>query len=337
MSRRLAEPSHAHLSLARVRGYVLLADLPLVLPTFVGVFGDSLLQVIDARTPFIHLVDRRTGSVLQSFGRHGRGPGEFQSVKALANGQHSSVHFWAFEVERRQFTRLTVRGRAIIADTAFSLVKGAEPISPVLVDDSTLLALNTTDAGGIVRINLRTGDVAISGRQRSYEMNGKAVSPFAARQAHTNTRGCFDRGRNALVRIHRYESAIEVLDLSGEARDSVHVPFHFRTRFVPEPDHGQLPEWGGDQRTGYQGCATTDSFIIALFAGHRMGSTESPVDAYNASYLHVFAWDGTFVKAIQLDEPIVAMALHRQTQTMYGVRFRPEPVLVSFDLSAALK
>jgi hypothetical protein len=139
------------------------------------------------------------------------------------------------------------------------------------------------------------------------------------------------------VRINRYESVVEILDVSGVFRDSVQVPFHFRTKFVPEPDHGQLPEWGGDQRTGYEGCVTTDAHIIALFAGRRMGSYDPPGDSHNASFLHVFSWDGAFIKAIQLDEPIVGMALHRGTNTLYGVRFRPEPVLVAFDIGAALK
>lgn len=330
--------SHAEFNPVEIQGKVLLADLPLVLPTQVYVLNDTLLQIAEARSPFISLIDRRSGALVRSLGRRGLGPGEFQSIGALANRESPSDSFWAYEMERRQLTRLTLTSTAVRADTALFIKKGVGVIAPVWLDDSTVVALNTTDSGAVIRVDLRTGSVSLRGPQQRFRLDdGQHVPPFAARQSAGEIRGCYSPSRQTFVRVNRYASRIAFISLDGVVTDSADVPYRFETAYEKEPDHGFILLWGGDQRAAYSACAATEKHLIALFSGNRMGSMDKPGEAHNAEFLHFFNWDGTLAKVVKLDQAIRGMALDEKTKTLYGVRFRPEPVLVSFNLASVLQ
>ncbi len=52
--------------------------------------------------------------------------------------------------------------------------------------------------------------------------------------------------------------------------------------------------------------------------------------------VHVFDWDGNFVRAIQLDGDVVAITVDHDEGVLYGIRHLPTPAIVRYSLTDAI-
>ena len=330
--------SHGTLAPVELSGRQLVADTMLGTPARVRILSDSLLLVVDALPPFFHLINRGDGRLLSSFGRKGGGPGEFNSAVdiALVSGQGS--RFWAYDVERKFMTLVDIDVAPGPDSRIIELRRIGYYHAPLFADDSTLIVQSNSDSSAVAVYDLTSGDVQLIGKGMQFSPpSGLQMSPTASRQLNSEVRMCAGpRGRYA--RFHRLSGRFELLDSNGVVR-AAKVPYAFEPTFENSPDHGLTVYIGNrDQRASYGECVATERYVFALFAGRRWGSLsrEEQNEFRNASFLHVFSWDGDYLAAAKFEEPIVGMDIDTLTGQLYGVRFRPEPSLVLFDLAPLL-
>jgi hypothetical protein len=336
---RVAELSHARLTPSELKAREVTADTLLGTPSSVEVLNDYLLLIVDALPPFFHLIHRQSGEVVSSFGVRGGGPGEFNSAVGVTLVKGRTGQFWAYDVERK-FVTLVEIGKPPGPDgRILELKRIGYYNAPLAADDSVLFVLGDSDSSAVVRYDFIRGEARLIGAGMSFEPPADGPIPLRAeRQLSTEVRMCAAPG-NRYARFHRLSGRLELLDDGGQVR-TASVPYSFEPVYQASPDHGYVVQLStADQRSGYQECVASDRYVIALFAGRRWGSLsrEQQSEFRNSSFIHVFSWEGELLGTARLSEPIVGMDLDVARMELFGVRYRPEPAVVVFDVRHFLR
>ena len=79
----------------------------------------------------------------------------------------------------------------------------------------------------------------------------------------------------------------------------------------------------------YGSCATED-YVYTLYSGRNM--KDYGEKAFKSNLIHVYDWDGTLVKKLQLDIDINKMVITKDNRKIYAIADLPDPVLVIFEL-----
>ena len=60
------------------------------------------------------------------------------------------------------------------------------------------------------------------------------------------------------------------------------------------------------------------------------------VSQFMGRFVHVFDLAGNFVKAIELDTDVVAIAVHEDSSVLYALRHDPHPAVLRYSLAGVL-
>jgi len=289
--------------------------LDLALPTRVLVQGEWLVVLDAASDSVVRIIRRADGSLYQSLGPHGRGPGEFHGAWSLsAGGSAGTVS--VFDVGLRRVTLIDLpRTPGAYAQVGASLQLTTEgyPTGAAWLDSTGLVAPGFY------------GDVSLArfgpdGRR----IGGLGANPFryssrAPLQA-SQTRMAVRPGRHFVALARRFASVIELVDLERGTSRGITGPVALHAN----PEVPQI-----DQRA-YVDVSATTRHIVAAFSGRvasEVGSSSSFADC-----LHVFTWDGTFRAAFRLDSDVLAIAVVEGDEAVYALRHEPQPALIRFEV-----
>jgi hypothetical protein len=82
----------------------------------------------------------------------------------------------------------------------------------------------------------------------------------------------------------------------------------------------------------FMGLACSDKYVYAVYAGRTIeeyGITE----AFQGDHLLIYDWKGNPVKHYLLEKPLYSLGYEEETQTLYGISYDPEGVLVEYQLN----
>lgn len=128
------------------------------------------------------------------------------------------------------------------------------------------------------------------------------------------------------ARLHLYNT-------DGSLRSSVAgpraVPVGYRTKKGPE-NSGRIDFVPNKEtRFAYVSVTSNTREVYALFAGESFG-VAGAAGVFAGSEVHIFSWDGAFLRAIRLSEPITKIAVSEGDDVLYGisstdvVQFKPK-------------
>jgi hypothetical protein len=133
---------------------------------------------------------------------------------------------------------------------------------------------------------------------------------------------------------NRHASKLEIYGADGALIATTDGPYPFRPKY--SVGEGKQPsfEAASDLRYGYLSVAATDQHILALFSGRT--HYPFPTTAVYGRYVHVFDWDGRFIKALRLDRDVHFIATGAPYTQLYAAALEPEPAVLEYPIGAAL-
>lgn len=332
----VAEFDHGDHEVIDVSFRALSTDEALGIPWRVRVLSDSSLIVADFRPPYLHVIERSSGRVAMSFGRAGRGPGEYISQPEIAVTTNSRYPVVAWSWDLARMTRVSLDRFAPQPDSALSVDISGRTNNPISLGDSAVLLSRASDTTAVATVSIRSGVWTMGGNPISY-IPSDSLTPLARISLPGELTMCANDDRTLLFRGSRIAGRAEITDITASSVDTLDAPYSFTPFYKWDPEYaGYVAEWTGAQRKGYVDCAGGGNLILALFSGRRSGSFKNAYERLLARYVHVFRWDGTLVRVLRLSEPVFSIAFDAKTGLLYGAVWEPEPSIVVADLTAAL-
>lgn len=292
------------------------------LPMRLAVAGDRVIVLDALGTQTVHILDAETGALIESFGGRGEGPGEFEGPRSI-DVDPSGDAFWIHDVAQQRSTLFPIESSTAESGRhreirILKYAEGVGVIEPIHLGDREILA------GGMFE-NGRLGHLDPEGRlvRASGELPPapKGVPPHQIQFIHQGVlRGTPSRDRFALSSM--FFTRVELFDRHGISRGFVEAPVELNPelRTSRRGEHRTVFV-SSEAPAGYIDLAVTDEAIFALFSGRDPGVYGE--DAGYADQVHVFAWTGDFVGALDLGYDAVAIAVSTDGKTLYTARHAP--------------
>jgi hypothetical protein len=276
---------------------------------------DQLLQY------HLTTIDLNDGAI-QHFGRHGEGPREMRTPFS-ASLRPGSDEVWVYDFDLNRFNVLDLRGaepefrRTAPAPGGVRLldpVVGKELISNVLSADATLLIGPAGERNGHRLINLGLPFDSAS-----------HPAQVARRLLNRTFMGSSPDGERFAI-AYQFIPRVEIVSRGGE---------HLATALGPRDGHPSYRMqdgrffWNDDNLSLYTGVAASDRHVYVLYCGCRFAA------AQEMRAVHVFDWNGNFVKELAFDRPVNAIAVTPDDGLLYGAVEEPHPSIVEWRLTGA--
>jgi hypothetical protein len=305
------------------------------LPLTLASAGDQLFIGDAALSPAIHVARLSDGEILESIGRRGEGPGEFMALPRFFGGAWGTEErIWAYDPALGRATGIPLGGRVRRDEDGFEVrrlgldfsIHDLRPLSDTLLVgwglwDSARLVIMGHDGkaiGGLGTVpdppSLKTLNPML--RQRAYQ-------PFIAVSP--------DRSKVALAAWRA--SRVDLFPEPMEGREiSTDGPFSFPADVeLTETLRANRLMRGPASRAGHLGIAATESAVITLFSGRLEYAFRDRMD--EGEFLHVYQWDGSFVRAYRLDRAARAIACaDGSCNTLLAVVWSPAPAVIRYHL-----
>lgn len=301
-------------------------------PSDIAVLGPHLV-VLDRLGPAPVLVLRaEDGSVARTFGRKGRGPGEFNTVSSILPANGSDSRFWVFDFNQRRLTEVDLAREPAAAPSSVRVVglssTGKILSGPAWVSDTLLLSPGIfDDAGRLARVNARGELLGFAGPSPP----GAETVPMRVRQHAYQSVTSFNPRRGLLAVGTRHADRIEVYRPDGSLVRQWNGAGGFEPLYTVATFAGTPTFAGSDEMVhGYVDVATTEKHVYGLFSG-RTRKEHGGRSSYGEQ-VHVFDWDGKLQRVFRLDQDVIDIAVPEDEHTLYAVVPEPEPKVVKYRL-----
>ncbi len=324
-----AELDHTAVGVIDAKSEILFESDTLALPSDIAVVGDNVVVIDNANEPAVFVVDRTSGEVLRAIGRRGDGPGEFRQPWTLDAVSGSTSEVWVYDLALGRLTKLDVTTSEDSADSKIvTLQSNGAATGPIWTDANTIVSLGLFATGRLAVFNVDGERMDTFGTVPLGPPNVPATVKQHAYQAtlvpHPE--------RHLLAAVTRHASRIELYRSDGSTVAMLDGPLPFEPRYsVRSTADVPVLKTGDDLRFGYIDGAGTNKYLFALFSGRTREGF--PGRANFARFVHVFNWNGTFVKALRLDHDVLSIAVDRESTTLYAVTHDPTPAILRYALS----
>ena len=291
-------------------GLQVVADSLLVCQDVPGVADSNLFKVYALR-------DSR---YLGSFGKQGRGPGEWLSPR-MGQGRSGTDCLQVGDIARGAAFRIDV-SRALAGDRDGLVQDVRLPASTVdwtPLSESSLLSLNAGPEELLFHTVGREGRIGKTFHLYDGINGGMAVSKLSSVLIG---RGTDDR---AAILLMCFPQMI-LLDTGSGAVWSVAVDKAARNwdAILSSP-------FGPDSFEYYTGVTATPDLILASYSGCSIGALMA---GGSGGAIHIFDWDGNFLYDLRVRERVGGLAYDAAAHFLYGIE-QNENRIVRYDLSAA--
>ncbi|HEY4320750.1 MAG TPA: BF3164 family lipoprotein [Gemmatimonadales bacterium] len=298
---------------------------------FLLALGTAGLAVVDyVGDPELHLVDIARGTIVRSVGRRGQGPGEFQSVLAIASDRTDRTATWIYDPQLSRVTRLFL-GEPDPTVHAMTLTLPATPTFMRLTSLS-----NPARLVGLTDVPTPRYEMVDAQGKVTSEFNGPMLGPIQldAEQRvklSADARMCSSPAGDRFAVAYFHAGRIEYFDGTGKLTGIAAVPF-------ASDGSAKLSQQKTLVRSApryyYSDCAATDRYVFALFAGRRVTAANAST-VNNTNVVHVFDWSGKFLGIIKLEEEAEAVEVDQDAANLYAASSATGTV-VRYSLRAAL-
>jgi hypothetical protein len=319
---------HAEYSPHTVHSQVVSAAEFLGRPRDLKVIGRYIVVADMVSEHSIHVFDSTTYEHLGSFGRRGRGPGEFTTSPVLSDVPGVDDLVVALDPTTISVTRfrlpqgeiVPLAGRTVLRVPTSHFTYAIE-----MTDEARGLGLGFFERGRLAHFDLLDEAARYAG-----PVPGDADNDdfFIRRQQAHFAHLAADPSRTRAIAATRLSSQADIYTVSGDFVGRAESPYEFTVDYMT--DGGEFMA-GPRTRNGYQSVAATDSLVFALFSGraevHFMGMHGS-----HAEFVHVFDWDGHLDRVIRLDSEVLRIATDKTGSKLFAITERPEPAVLVFSL-----
>jgi hypothetical protein len=302
--------SHATLITDSLRGDSLLSTAVIGDPRFMAITGSTLWVSDRSGDPYLHLIDIANDSFLESRGRTGEGPADYGEVPQLTIRPGDSTGVWAYDARFHRLTREPISRDEDAHVVPFFEGKLQSAYSLQWRDNRNLVGIGDMDTNRIILTDIAGDDMVLVPNAL---LGPDSASLDARRAISSGYSMCVQPGAGRTALLYLAAGQVDIYDASGEHLGRADVPFASDGEWVINR-RGVL--WFKVDWNYYVGCAATERFLFALFAGQRIDGPAGP-GARRALHLHVFDWSGELRAVWALDRPVSVITVVGDT-TMYA-------------------
>lgn len=317
---------------AKVSARVIDDSDELAMPGDLAVVGEHLVLINNRADSVIRVYDIESGEHRLSFGRQGRGPGEFEGAWSLDAVPHSRSAFWIYDISLQRLTNVDLAtdfGPArTYRERMISLQGPGPPTSPVWLGDSSFVSPGYFKDPGRLALFTASGRLV---RLVGDPPPGDPETPLPVRQHAYQSTARANPARTLVAVGTRHADRLDVYRADGTLVASAPRPDAFEPVYrTTQAGGAPTMTTGDDLRFGYIDLAATEQHIYALYSGLRRG--DAPGRANFGRFVRVFDWNAKPVRTVELDRPVFSIAADSTGLRLYGVSIDPSPALVVFEL-----
>jgi hypothetical protein len=306
---------------------VLYSSDSLLIPHLLAIAGEHVLVTDIGRGASLHVL--REGRRIASFGRQGRGPGEFLAIRTIQPSPDGRT-VWLYDVGNTRLTLLdldsVLAGGRAVRETVV-LRSDLVPMTAVHLSDSLIVSSGLFTRG---RLALFAGTGTLRRVVGPLPPARENVPATVAQHAYTGTLVRHPQ-RALLALATRHADRVEFYALDGTLQHVARSAARFEPVYEVQVRGGE-PAMAtyDDLRFGYVDATASGNRLYALYSGHTRG--ERPGRANFGRQVHVYRWDGTLHRVVHLDQPVLGIAVSADGRTMFAVRHDPEPAILRYHL-----
>lgn len=90
-----------------------------------------------------------------------------------------------------------------------------------------------------------------------------------------------------------------------------------------------------DNKIGFCGAASDENSVFVLYSGRTFNSHGTL--SHHCEHVLIYNWKGEPVKRLILEKPLYSMNYDAKTQTLYGIGYDPEAVVLEYDLNGVIQ
>lgn len=298
-------------------------------PQSIGITGDWLLVADHPQPHALHVLRRSDGAHVASWGREGRGPGEFLHLWGIqAAGSNNA---WLYDPSQSRLTLVSIERLVANSESpllrSVNLVSDHVPMSALWMADSLVVSSGMFAGGRLAHFD-DSGNV-----RRLVGPLPPAQPGVPAPVAQHAYSGTLVRhpSRPLLAIGTRHADRVEIYRPDGELVTVARGP----ARFEPVYESGvsgnaPVMATGEDLRFGYVDLFAAGDRLYGLYSGVRRG--DRPGRASFGTEVHVFDWSGALRRILPLDHLALALSVSPDERTLYTVRHEPTPAVLQHAL-----
>jgi len=275
--------------------------------------------------------DLKSLRFLYSFGRIGRGPGEFQQGMSLNKINDEVGGFTLLDLSSYKLLLYEPNGKGKFAySKAIQLLQG-HPYMPIMVNDKTIFSLGLDLFSGRFAVYDKTGKMTNSLGDLPPAKKENAPMPAYEQACKGLIRMTPDKKK--LVVSYQFANVIDIYNEKGELLKRILGDKNKSPKYNVTMRNG-YPVMMIDEENaswGYLDIQVTNNNIVALFSG-------KPVANANFQSNEIFVYDlhGQLEKKCKLDRDVSQIALDTNDNKLLAIDLFSKPKVYSFDLSKIL-
>ncbi|KAF0147909.1 MAG: hypothetical protein FD143_2992 [Ignavibacteria bacterium] len=299
------------------------------LPTNIAYINKALF-IIDA-SPIsndnqVKVYDPYINKYITSFGKNGSGPGEYTGLWSISQKVNDENILVLYDLVESRITMLQINNlNNVKIDTMITLKEGT-PLSPVVVNDSTIFS-----NGGSLKKG-RYAEYDFNGNLKEYVgelLPGKRTEvPVPIHQEASIGKLKVSPDGKHIVLTSLNSDYIDIYNNIGSLVRRIEGPKKLNPQYNIKIIDGKPKLTYANTKTilCYIDATLTNNRIFALFSGEELHG------ATGGSIIHVFDMKGDFVKTYTVKEKLGGICIDHQNKRLYALQNEPVPDVLMYNL-----
>ncbi|MFZ1288464.1 MAG: BF3164 family lipoprotein [Melioribacteraceae bacterium] len=291
---------------------------------------NDLIIILDKKP----LIDNSTIKVydhnyhlITSFGKRGKGPGEYLQPVDLTKSIGIDYEFTLYDFSNLRLTNYKIDRNYQFHIKNIYPLKGGMPYQAVFTNDKIIVSLG---------LGLEYNRIAIFDTNGTIKKTIGEIPPGKEKntpvplhlQAYKGKLRLSPDGKYYVISA-QYSDYIDILNKAGNLKKRIIGPLD------KEPEYdvvsaGEIPVMALDTKKciyGYLDIAVNDEFIYALYSGNQFSDHK-----YEGNFIHVYDFNGQLKKNYKLTESIVDFDIDFHNAIIYGIKINPNIKVYKFKL-----
>ncbi len=295
-------------------GTVIVPEDSLFGPLYIEVDENNLFLYDNQKTMPISVFNKQNGEFSHSFGKAGRGPGEVVYLGNIELTEQESIIL--FDAQNLKVVEYEKDKRSIFINE-FKFKPLGFALQFRMLDDSLFVSSGLIGDRMLAIYNSKGEFVSDFGT-----LKGDTLETVPVRQHVYRKTVTVNKSEHKLAVGYLYTDLLEIYDFDEKKLASVSGPLNTPPIYTVQNTRMAKVD---DTRLNYLSIKSTDKYIYGLFHGEKISNRSDNV----GNIVHIFDWNGKFIKALKFDEYLFDIAV--DDQYLYGLSFSPNYSILKYE------
>ena len=281
----------------------------------------------------LKLIDPSTNSIIKSFGKKGRGPGEFISPSSLTKIENQSNSFELYDINLRKIIEYSIdsviNSKNYFPNFKKNFSQPTGSLTGVISLDSVYVGIGIFEQGKYLLIDKKN-------LIKSYELN--YPEDKSRKDSKNKHKAMAYQGKivkrpkhNEFVFASSNCDYLEICKYDNGELTEVKEAITYHPKYtIQTKAKGFGIQWDADNPNGYVDMRVSENYIFALYSGRTFN--EYKFDVAYGEHLLVYDWKGNPIKYFKLDTPLQCISSPNINNEIFGIANIPEPRIIKLKL-----